>query len=174
MGACPTVETERLVMRAFSDDDLDDYFAVMDTSEVRAALDLPEGFDREGAWRQMAAFLGEWELRGTGQWALEEKATGRLVGRAGLYLPERHDWPGVEVGWTLHPDHWGRGLATEAGRRSVEYGFAEVGAERLFSCILPSNRRSQAVAQRLGFALLEERTFAHYPKAPHGIWYLDR
>ena len=174
MGSCPTIETERLTMRAFRHGDLDAYFALFSTPQVRSSLYIPESFDPEQAWAQMALFLGQWELRGVGLWALEEKETGRLVGRAGLYCPERPDWPGLEVGWALHPDVWGLGYATEAGARAVEYGFGEAGEERLFSCILPENERSQAVARRLGFNLLEERVLSHFPEKPHGIWFLDR
>ena len=170
LGACPTLQTDRLILRPFRDDDVDDYFAVLDTPEVRRWLHLPAGLDRSGAWKQMAGFLGEWTLRGTGQWALEERFTGAFVGRAGLYRPEYPDWPGVEVGWTLHPDHWGRGFATEAGAESIRYAFEDLDLDRIYSCILPGNEASQAVARRLGLELLEERTMAFFPSAPHGIW----
>ena len=174
MSACPTLETENLVLRPFKDEDVDDYFGVLDSPEVRRLLHLPESLDRSDAWQQMAWFLGQWELRGTGHWALEEKESGQFVGRAGLHRPERHDWPGVEVGWALHPDYWGRGYATEAGAAAVRYGFDELEVEKLFSCILPENHRSQAVAKRLGFEFLEERILAFFPKLPHGIWLLNR
>jgi len=121
-GPCPTLETERLILRPFRDEDVDDYFGVLDTSEVRRWLHLPAGLNRSNAWQQMAVFLGEWALRGTGQWALEERSSGAFLGRAGLYRPEYPDWPGVEVGWTLHPDHWGRGYATEAGAEAIWIG----------------------------------------------------
>ena len=111
MSRCPTIETERLVMRPFAERDLDAYVAILQSEPVRSAFHLPETIGRWDAWSQMAAWLGQWELRGTGHWALQEKATGSLVGRAGLHHPARDDWPGVEVGWTLHPDHWGRGYA---------------------------------------------------------------
>ena len=174
MSACPTLETENLVLRPFKDEDVDGYFGVLDSPEVRRLLHLPESLDRSDAWQQMAWFLGQWELRGTGHWALEEKESGQFVGRAGLHRPERHDWPGVEVGWALHPDYWGRGYATEAGAAAVRYGFDELEVEKLFSCILPENHRSQAVAKRLGFEFLEERILAFFPKLPHGIWLLNR
>ena len=174
MSACPTLETENLVLRPFKDEDVDDYFGVLDSPEVRRWLHLPESLDRSDAWQQMAWFLGQWELRGTGHWALEEKKSGQFVGRAGLHRPERHDWPGVEVGWTLHPDYWGRGYATEAGAAAVRYGFDQLEVDKLFSCILPENYKSQTVAKRLGFEFLEERVLAFFPKLPHGIWVLNR
>ncbi len=173
MSACPTLETENLKLRPFKDGDVDDYFGVLDSPEVRRWLHIPESLDRSDAWQQMAWFVGQWELRGTGHWALEEKKSGQFVGRAGLHRPERHDWPGVEVGWLLHPDYWGRGYATEAGAAAVRYGFEDLQVDKLFSCILPENHRSQAVAKRLGFEFLEERVLAFFPKLPHGIWVLN-
>ena len=173
MSACPTLETENLILRPFKDEDVDDYFGVLDSPEVRRWLHIPESLDRSDAWQQMAWFVGQWELRGTGHWALEEKKSGQFVGRAGLHRPERHDWPGVEVGWLLHPDYWGRGYATEAGAAAVRYGFEDLQVDKLFSCILPENHRSQAVAKRLGFEFLEERVLAFFPKLPHGIWVLN-
>lgn len=174
MGACPTLTTERLVLRPLAESDLDAYAAIFLTPEVRAALHLPDSFSREEAWAGMAGWRGQWELRGTGQWAVAEKTGGNLVGRAGLHQPERADWPGIEVGWAFHPACWGRGYATEAGSCAVDYGFEVVGADELFSIILPENRRSEAVAERLGFTLVEQRVMSHFPESPHGIWRLGR
>lgn len=174
MTACPTVETERLVLRPFADDDLDAYFAVLDTVEVRASLHTSDDFTRDDAWQQMAVWRGQWELRGTGQWAVGLRSTGELIGRAGPHRPERHDWPGVEIGWVIHPAHWGNGYATEAGRASVDWAFAVLPVDELVSVILPENVPSQAVARRLGFTLREERVISHFPSSPHGIWTLPR
>ena len=120
--ACPTIETERLILRPFAEADLAAYTRVLRHPAVRESLRLPNTIDEFQAWEQMAAFAGQWVLRGTGQWALEEKSTGAFVGRAGTHAPHREDWPGVEVGWTLHPDHWGKGYATEAGRGQRQLG----------------------------------------------------
>ena len=78
------------------------------------------------------------------------------------------------MGWVLHPSRWGKGYATEAGRRSIAYAFEELDAEQVFSVILPDNERSAAVARRLGFRLVEERILSTFPDSPHGIWRLDR
>jgi len=122
----------------------------------------------------LAMWLGEWELRGLGQWAVIERDTDRLVGRAGLHHPARPDWPGVEVGWALHPDVWGRGYATESGRAARDHAFSALAVDTLYSVILPENGPSQAVARRLGFELRGERILSHFPLKPHGIWALDR
>ena len=103
---------------------------------------------RDAAWRSMAAHLGHWSLRGFGQWALEARATGEFVGRAGLWQPE--GWPGLEVGWILARPHWGQGYATEAGRAAIEYAFGELDAGHVISLIRPENHASVRVAERLG------------------------
>jgi RimJ/RimL family protein N-acetyltransferase len=104
-------------------------------------------------------------LGGQAQWWLHRSGW--------LRYPERSDWPGIEVGWTLHPDHWGKGYATEAGARSIAYAFAALQAPELFSLILAENHRSIRVAQRLGFCFVEERVISHFPLMPHGIWRLS-
>jgi RimJ/RimL family protein N-acetyltransferase len=173
--ACPTIVTERLILRPFREEDLGAFTATLTAEPVRRSLHLPNDFGRIEAWLQMAMWLGQWALRGTGHWALEERRTGSFVGRAGLHRPERPDWPGVEVGWTLHPEHWGKGYATEAGRAAIEYAFeAQPELAALYSVILPENARSQAVARRLGFTFQEDRVFAFFPDLPHGIWRLER
>ncbi|MGD0313367.1 MAG: GNAT family N-acetyltransferase [Acidimicrobiales bacterium] len=174
MTACPTLLTRRLVLRPLEETDLDAYTGLLTTPEVRRSLRLPESFSRGDAWTGMAQWRGQWELRGTGQFALEERATGRFVGRAGLHRPEQEDWPGVEVGWALHPDCWGRGYATEAGAASLSYAFEVLGLDEVFSVILPENVRSQAVARRLGLTLVEERMLSSFPSEPHGIWRIRR
>lgn len=176
MPTCPTIETERLILRPLVEADLADYTAVMTHPAVRASLHLPDTFGEHQAWDQMVAFAGQWALRGTGQWALEEKTTGRFIGRAGTHAPHRDDWPGVEVGWTVHPDHWGKGYASEAGQASVDWAFGtrDPHIEQLHSMILTANVRSQAVARRLGFELAETRTYRWFPALPHGRWHLPR
>ncbi|HLH27620.1 MAG TPA: GNAT family N-acetyltransferase, partial [Acidimicrobiales bacterium] len=141
--------------------------------EVRRSLRLGDAYSRADAWRSMALWLGQWELRGSGHWALQ-LPEGPLIGRAGLHRPEAPDWPGLEVGWALHPDHWGRGFATEAGRRAVDYAFEALDADEVVSVILPGNVRSQQVAARLGLAWSEDRELSVLPGEPHGIWRLPR
>ncbi|HZW31265.1 MAG TPA: GNAT family N-acetyltransferase [Isosphaeraceae bacterium] len=141
------LDTERLVLRMFRESDLDAYAAMLGDPEVMRYL-APNPMTRAEAWRNMAMVLGHWQLRGFGLWALEERASGLLVGRAGCWLPE--GWPGFEVGWALRRECWGRGYATEAARAAVHHAFTALGQTRVISLIRPDNARSIAVAARLG------------------------
>ncbi len=142
-------------MRGPGEEDLDAWADLHADFEVMRWLGRDRALDREESWRELSYLLGHWTLRGFGQWVLLEQATGELVGRAGLYRPE--GWPGLEVGWTLARRHWGNGFATEAGQASIDWAFAELGADRVISLIAPGNERSRRVAERLG-AAYEGRT----------------
>lgn len=144
----PEVVTERLVLRGLEQSDLDAYAAICADPEVRRYLGDGRPLERPAVWREIAIFLGHWDLRGFGQWAVVERETGQLLGRAGLWQPE--GWPGLEVGWVLGRSHWGRGFATEAARASLNHAFAGLGAHHVISIIRPDNERSIRVAERLG------------------------
>lgn len=156
----PTLETERLRLRAFREEDLEAYAAICADAEVMRYLGDGRALSRADAWRQMALIIGHWALRGYGLWAVEERATGVLVGRLGFFNPE--GWPGFELGWMLRRASWGRGYATEGAGRALAHAFTEMGRERLISLIRPDNRASIRVAERLG-EQLERRTdlFGH-------------
>jgi RimJ/RimL family protein N-acetyltransferase len=151
----PEVHTERLVLRGFRPADIDEWAAISADPESMRWLGDEEGLSREDAWRRMAYIVGHWDLRGFGNWALEERATGELVGRAGLYKPE--GWPGLEVGWLVGREHWGRGFAPEAGRAAIEWAREELGADRVISLIEDANESSARVAEKLGMSV-EGRT----------------
>jgi RimJ/RimL family protein N-acetyltransferase len=142
----PRLQTERLLLREWREDDLDAYAAMYADPEVTRFLGGP--LTREQAWRQIALHIGHWQLRGYGQWVLERREDGRFIGRAGLWRPE--GWPGLEVGWTLRRDAWGAGYATEAARAAMRWARETLGAGALISLIAPANEASAHVARRLG------------------------
>jgi len=145
-----TLETERLILRMWREADFEAYAELCADPEVMRYLG-GKVFDRTEAWRHMASMIGHWYLRGYGIWAVEEKESGSLVGRIGCINPE--GWPGFEVGWTLKRKFWGKGYATEAARRALEYGFNELDKPHVISLIHPENRASIRVAERLGETL---------------------
>ncbi len=143
----PRVETERLILREWKHEDLDPYAEFVADEEAMRFLG-GEALDRQGAWRQIAAFVGHWAMRGHGFWAVEEKATGEFVGRVGVWEPE--GWPQTEVGWSILPRHWGKGFATEAGRAAAQWGFDTLGLDEIVSLIDKDNVASIAIAKKLG------------------------
>lgn len=150
-----TLETDRLVLRMFREDDFDQYAAICADPQVTRYLSQGQPLARWEAWRQMATILGHWQLKGYGPWAVEEKSTGRLLGRIGFFNPD--GWPGFELGWVLVRDSWGKGYATEGARRALDYAFTEMGRDHVISLIHPENQASVRVAQRIG-EKLEGRT----------------
>ena len=143
----PQLETERLVLRAFTIDDFDAFASFMADEDVARYI-APAPMTRAEAWRSLASSIGHWHLRGYGTWAVERKEDGAFMGRVGMINPE--GWPALEIGWTLGKPYWGKGYATEAARASMRYAFLSQPVDKLISCIDPENRASQAVALRLG------------------------
>lgn len=142
------LETERLLMRWFREDDFDAFLKICSDPEVMRFLGDGKPVTEIEAWRQMASIMGHWYFRGYGIWAVEEKSSGKLVGRIGFLKPV--GWPGFELGWTLGRDSWGKGYATEGARRALEYAFSEMDRDHVISLIAPANVGSIRVAERLG------------------------
>lgn len=145
----PVLQTGRLVLRGFAEDDLDDYARISGDERVYRWLG-GKGLTRDEAWRSMATHLGHWAIRGYGQWALEDRESGSFVGRAGLWQPE--GWPGLEIGWTIDPAWWRRGYASEAGRAALTWAFDDLGADEVISITLPDNAASRGVMDKLGLS----------------------
>ncbi len=106
-------------------------------------------------------------------WAMEERATGRFVGRVGFLYHE--DWieddEKVEIGWQIDRSSWGRGPTTEGARTSLRYGFEEVGLVRVISIPVPRNIASRRVMEKAGLTLRGETRWRDLDV----IWYaIDR
>lgn len=146
------IETERLVMRRFTDDDCDvvarwnadpDFTRHLAGVQTRDQSD--EAFDR---WQR------HWDEHGFGLLAVTWKETGELIGRTG---PQYHRmWPhDPEIGWALDSAWWGCGIATEAGAASVKWAFGLLGFARAVSITTEPNLASRNVMAKLGFRIHE-------------------
>jgi RimJ/RimL family protein N-acetyltransferase len=161
------LRTERLLLRQWRERDAE----ALD--EIYRHPEFLEHMPYRDPHEQVVHFVRSWDEDGFSLWAAEDLATGRLIGRIGLV--RHHDWPEasdpVEVGWALHRDWWGQGLATEGGRASVDCWREHLDDPELISITTAANRRSRAVMERLGLAFRGETRW-------HGhdvIWYaLDR
>jgi RimJ/RimL family protein N-acetyltransferase len=148
VSTVPELITERLLMRGWRDEDFEPWAAILGDPLVARGLGQDAGMTPFEAWRDMVIMAGHWALKGYGNWVLEERDSGELVGRAGLYYPP--DWPELEVGWTVAREHWGKGYAPEAARAAAAWGTEHLRLRHIVSLIHPSNEQSIRVAEKLG------------------------
>ena len=155
------IETERLLLRPFTMDDLDEAAAIFAKPEVFWWAER-RGLTREETETMLKErFIARWEEQGFGHFAVIRKSDERLLGYTGLgiprFLPEV--LPAVEIGYRFDPDAWGHGYATEASAASLDYGFETVGLERIIAIYHIENVRSGMVMERLGMRV--ERDTVH-------------
>lgn len=148
----PRLETPRLILRGLDPEaDFEAYAAML--ADPETARFIGGVADRAQAWRGMALVIGHWAIRGYGMFAVEERASGRFVGRVGPWYPG--EWPGREIGWTIVRDCWGQGYAVEAAGAAMDWALDSLGWERPIHVIQAENLASVRVAEKLGARLLE-------------------
>jgi len=155
------IETARLVLRRWRPEDQAPYAAIM--GDPRVADWLGGAPSVEDIGERIERLNAALDRQGFGRLAIERREDGRLIGHCGLMpvgpaLPEAG---GVEIGWALAPDAWGRGYAAEAARAVLDDGFARLGLGEIVAFTTTGNLRSQAVMGRLGMARRPERDFDH-------------
>jgi ribosomal-protein-alanine N-acetyltransferase len=157
MGEPHVVETERLILRRFTLDDLEPLAALYRDPEVRRYF--PEGtLTKEETRRELEWIIDVYYVRyGFGLWATLLKETGEFIGRCGLIPWTIDGREEVEVAYLLGKAHWGRGLATEAARAIADHAFGELRIPRLICLVDPENEASKAVAPKIGMTF--ERRF---------------
>lgn len=151
-------ETSRLILRQLTLDDVDDLATIYADPVVmkfwpstRTYAETKQSCDR---------ILSCYEEYGFGLWATIHKADHKLIGRCGL-IPQLVDGDKeVEVAYLLAKEYWGRGLATEAAVAVKNYGFEQLGFNRLISLIVPENIASQKVALKNGMKYEKDTTHA--------------
>jgi RimJ/RimL family protein N-acetyltransferase len=161
------IETSRLLLRPWRNEDLAPYARICTDPEVMRYLS--GAMTPKQSEEQVSKFVRHWKERGFGLWAVEENSSATFIGFIGLLYHE--EWPEgehkTEVGWRLDRSFWGRGLATEGARASVHHGFEELGLERIISIAVPENVASLRVMEKLGMTLRGETRFKGYDV----VWY---
>jgi RimJ/RimL family protein N-acetyltransferase len=148
----PTLTTDRLILRPFVLEDLAE-LAVIHAEESFWWYPLRSGMTAEQTAGFLVRNIERYESDGYGIEAVIERASGALIGWAGLAIPHflPEVLPAVEVGWRLSGPYRGRGLATEAGEAAVRWGFTEGNLTRIISIYEPENVASGKVMEHLGF-----------------------
>ncbi len=143
--AIPSVETERLILRAPDAGDLprmEAFFASQRSAYAGGPRDVAACF------ASLTSRIGHWAVRGFGLWHFEDKATGSFMGWAGVI--DTPGWHEPELGWSVMADGEGKGYASEAVKAARDYAARHFGLDHLMSYIAPANIRSIAMANRLG------------------------
>jgi RimJ/RimL family protein N-acetyltransferase len=146
----PVIETERLLLRPWRAADVAPNTAMLsDPPTARfITIDGEPVTDELDGWRNAAVIAGHWALHGFGMFAVEEKSSGKYIGRVGPWFPP--GWPGFEVGWGIAKEFRGNGYAVEAAKAAIDWVFASFEIDRIIHCIDLENAASQRVALRLG------------------------
>ncbi|PZQ61525.1 MAG: N-acetyltransferase [Phenylobacterium zucineum] len=155
------IRTERLLLRAWRDEDLDALDAINSDPRVHDWLGGP--ISREQSQAMMVRVNDHIDRHGFGFFAAEQVTDGRLIGAIGLQVlrDELPPAPGVELGWRLSPDAQGTGLATEGAAAVLAWGFANLDLDELVAFTATGNVRSQAVMRRIGMRHDPARDFDH-------------
>jgi RimJ/RimL family protein N-acetyltransferase len=150
------IETERLKLRMFNEKDCKDMHEYYADSEC---MKYTSGrvFNEHESWQKVAALAGHWIIRGYGSYALEDKATGNLIGIAGLDYPS--DWPEPEIQWGLLRRYWGKGYASEAVKAIKKMCESSVPEMSLISLIFKDNINSANLAKAVGATFEREYEF---------------
>jgi RimJ/RimL family protein N-acetyltransferase len=152
------LETPRLVLRRWRDDDIVPMTAINADPDVMRWIGSGTVADRERTAAAVAASERAWDERGFGLFAVEVRQTSELAGFTGLaiptFLPEV--MPAVEIGWRLGRPYWGQGFATEAARAALRFAFVDRGLDRIISIHQIGNDASERVMRKLGMRLDRE------------------
>jgi RimJ/RimL family protein N-acetyltransferase len=143
------IETARLVLRRWSEADVDDLAQLHSHPAVAAWLGP---LTREDAETAVARYQEHWVVHGFGRFAVADRETGALVGRVGVM--HQPDWIATaekdELGWVIAAGRWGQGLATEAATAALADVFGRVGLGRIVSWTTPDNLGSRRVMEKCG------------------------
>ncbi|MDP9341466.1 MAG: GNAT family N-acetyltransferase [Actinomycetota bacterium] len=165
----PVLETERLTLRELHPGDVDALSEVLgDPWTMRF---YPHPFSREEVVGWIERGLVSYRANGFWLWAAVLKETGQVIGDTGLTIQTVDGEDLVEVGWHVHRRFQRQGLATEAGRASIDHGFGTLGLDRIISLIRPENVPSWKVAEKLGMHVWKETDRAHLR---HRVYLLER
>jgi len=173
------IETARLVMRSWRDEDVAPLQAICSDPEVMATIGPP--LDRDATTARIAWMQAHEAEHGHCFWALERRDDARLIGWCGVIRGDMTPVADkIEIGWRLARDCWGAGFASEAARGAVAWSFETLRDEAIWAITWEGNVRSRTVMDRLGMAYRADLDFDHPklreddPLRPHVTYSLAR
>lgn len=148
------LSTERLFLREYVPEDFEALRAIISDPETMKFY--PRPYDDDGVRRWLSWNFDNYKSLGFGLWALVLKETGAFVGDCGITMQIIHKKIVPEIGYHIHKDYQGRGLATEAARFCKDWIFEHTPFKTVYSYMNAENKASAAVAQKNGMRLVDE------------------
>jgi ribosomal-protein-alanine N-acetyltransferase len=159
------IETARLWLRPICLDDLDELHRLFSDQDVIRYLSPSNPMERGEVEVALQSMVSHWQRHGFGRLAIVNKDTGKMIGYSGLRTLE-----GIpEVVYTIAREYWGQGLATEAGKASLKYGFDLLDFDRIAAITKPDNRVSRHILGKLGLCFQGEAVFYGHTVAYYEI-----
>jgi ribosomal-protein-alanine N-acetyltransferase len=166
-------ETERLSFRLVSQSDFDAWLPLFSGHRVAEFLGMDENLTkRQQCEGWFTRSLGRYEKETGGMNVLISKTTGSLVGMCGLLIQELEGESYMEVGYSILPEYWGKGYATEAAVKCKNYAFENNFTESLISMVHADNIGSELVARKNGMKLF--RFIPNYMGQPMNIFKIEK
>jgi RimJ/RimL family protein N-acetyltransferase len=160
------IETPRLILRSWTEDDVPEFVRVTNTPAVMQYLggvQTPDSF--QGACARAQASQAQ---NGFSFWLVERRDDGALLGFCGLKIGNVGPVTGeIEIGWRLREDAWGQGYAREAASATLDWAWRHLACTRIVAVTLRENTRSWGLMERLGLCRAPELDFEH-PDFPPG------
>ena len=147
------IRTDRLLLRKFTKDDLDDFYNILSRDEVGRQLPKGEGFSRSEVKKWLENIINFWEKNDYGVWAVTIEKSQNFIGYCGLnYIQDINK---IEILYSLSPEFWNRGYATEAARAVIIYGFKKLKLDRIVGFTKLGNTPSERVLKKAGLKYVE-------------------
>jgi len=147
------LQTERLLLRHFRLSDVQALYNMDSLPEVHQYLGGQPLTDIAKAEQVIKMVIEQYHVNGIGRWMVEERATGQVIGWAGLkYITtqENNESNFYDVGYRLHPNYWGKGYATESAKAAIDYGFTHFNMSKIVGTCHVNNGASRRVLEKCG------------------------
>ena len=163
------IETERLRLRPYRQEDLEELHAMFSDAEHMRHYPHPFSLEESQAW--LDRNLDRSERLGFGLWFAEDRKTEAFVGTIGLTLQPVEDDEHVEVGWHVRPGRKGEGLAPEGAAAARDWAFANLDVDHLIALVRVGNSASARVAEKIGMTVWRD---VDHKGMAHRVYRIDR
>ena len=148
------LETERLIIREYTEDDFNDLYEILSDAETMKYY--PKPYDENGTVRWLRWSLDNYERYGFGLWAIELKESGEFIGDCGISMQNIDGEMLPEIGYHIHKAHWRRGYAKEAAAAVRDWLFRNTDFDAVYSYMKYTNEPSAKTAISYGCKQVDE------------------